>query len=218
MVRTHIGYGSPNKQDTAEAHGSPLGEEEVKLTKENLGWPLEPKFYVPEEALAHFRKAIERGEKAEAEWQTRLADYRKALSGSRGGMGSLCQGELAPGWTAKIPTFSSHDKPMATRQASGKVLNAISPVLPTLLGGSADLAPSTNTLIKGEGDFEQGELRRAQLPLRRARTRHGRNHQWHGAERADSLWRDVLRLFGLSAARFAPGGADGSPFDLCLHP
>ena len=92
MVRTHIGYGSPNKQDTAEAHGSPLGEEEVKLTKENLGWPLEPKFYIPEEALAHFRKAIERGEKAEADMADATRRVPKGLSGPRGGMGSLRQG------------------------------------------------------------------------------------------------------------------------------
>ena len=156
MVRTHIGYGSPNKHDTAEAHGSPLGVEEVKLTKQNLGWPLEPDFYIPEEALAHFRKAIGRGEKAEAEWHTRLAEYRKAYPDLAAEWDRFLKGELPEGWTAKIPTFSSAEKPMATRQASGKVLNAISPSLPTLLGGSADLAPSTNTLIKGEGDFEKG--------------------------------------------------------------
>jgi transketolase len=156
MLRTHIGYGSPNKQDTAEAHGSPLGEEEVKLTKQNLGWPLEPKFYIPEEALAHFRKARESGEKAEAAWQTRLAAYRKAYPELAADWDRFVKGELPEGWTGKLPTFSPAEKPMATRQASGKVLNAISPILPTLLGGSADLAPSTNTLIKGEGDFSKG--------------------------------------------------------------
>jgi len=156
MVRTHIGYGSPNKQDTAEAHGSPLGEEEVKLTKQNLGWPLEPKFYIPEEALAQFRKAPERGEKAEAAWQTRLAEYRKAYPELAAEWDRFVKGELPEGWTGKLPTFSPAEKPMATRQASGKVLNAISPILPTLLGGSADLAPSTNTLIRGEGDFSKG--------------------------------------------------------------
>jgi transketolase len=156
MVRTHIGYGSPNKQDTAEAHGSPLGEEEVKLTKENLGWPLEPKFYIPEEALAHFREAIRRGEKAESEWQTRLAEYRKAHPALAAEWDCFVKGEFPEGWTDKLPTFSPAEKPMATRQAAGKVLNAISPILPTLLGGSADLAPSTDTLIKGEGDFSRG--------------------------------------------------------------
>ena len=156
MIRTHIGYGSPNKQDTAEAHGSALGEEEVKLTKENLGWPLEPKFYIPEEALAHFRKAIERGEKAEADWQKQLDDYRKAEPALAGEFDRFVKRELPEGWKAKLPTFKSTEKPMATRQASGRVLNAISFSLPTLLGGSADLAPSTDTLIKGEKDFERG--------------------------------------------------------------
>jgi len=133
-----------------------LGEEEVKLTKENLGWPLEPKFYIPAEALAHFRKAAPRGEKAETEWQTRLARYRETYPHLGAEWDRFVKGELPPGWTARLPTFSSAEKPMATRQASGKVLNAISPCLPTLLGGSADLAPSTDTLIKGEGDFERG--------------------------------------------------------------
>ena len=156
MVRTHIGYGSPNKQDTAEAHGSALGPEEVKLTKQNLGWPLEPAFLVPDEAKEHFHQAIEEGEEAEAEWQTKLAAYREAFPDLAAEWDRFIKGELPEGWQAKIPTFSSTDKPMATRQASGKVLEALSPVLPTLLGGSADLAPSTNTLIKGEKAFGPG--------------------------------------------------------------
>jgi transketolase len=156
LVRTHIAYGSPNKQDTAEAHGSPLGEEEVKLTKEHFGWPLEPKFYVPDEALVQFRKAIDRGEQAESEWQKRLAAFRKAHPDLAAGWDRFVRGELPEGWAAKIPTFKPADGPMATRKASGAVLNAIAPSLPTLIGGSADLAPSTNTLIKGAGDFAKG--------------------------------------------------------------
>jgi transketolase len=156
MVRTHIGYGSPNKQDTAQAHGAALGPEEVKLTKQNLGWPLEPAFLVPDEAREHFRGAIEEGEEAEAEWQAKLAAYREAFPELAAEWDRFVKGELPAGWQAKIPTFSSAEKPMATRQASSKVLNAISPALPTLLGGAADLAPSTNTLIKGEKDFGPG--------------------------------------------------------------
>ena len=201
MIRTHIGYGSPNKHDTAEAHGTALGVEEVKLTKQNLGWPLEPAFLVPDEARAHFRLALEKGAKAEAEWQAKLAAYRQAFPELAAEWDRYTRGELPPGWQAKIPTFSHTEKPMATRQASGKVLNAISPVLPTLLGGSADLAPSTNTLIKGEKDFEPGSYRRSQLPLWRPRTRHGRNYEWHGPERVDSLRRHLLCLFRLPAAR-----------------
>lgn len=156
MARTHIGFGSPHKQDTAEVHGTPLGEEEVKLTKQNLGWPLEPKFYIPEEARAHFRKAIERGEQAEAQWQAHLAAYRQAFPDLAVEWDRFVKGELPEGWAARLPSFSAADKPLATRQASGKVLNAIAPALPTLIGGSADLAPSTNTLIKGAGDFSKG--------------------------------------------------------------
>ena len=158
MVRTHIGYGSPNKHDTAEAHGSPLGVEEVKLTKQNLGWPLEPAFLVPDEARAHFRLALAKGAEAEAAWQAKLAAYRQAYPDLAVEWDRYTRGELTPGWQSKLPVFSHTDKPMATRQASGKVLNAISPVLPTLLGGSADLAPSTDTLIKGEKDFEPGNF------------------------------------------------------------
>ena len=156
VARTHIAYGSPNKHDTAGAHGSPLGEEEVKLTKQNLGWPLEPNFYIPEEALAHFRKAIERGERAEVEWTKRLEAYRRELPDLAADWDRYVRGELPKGWADKIPTFKPTDGPLATRQASGKVLNAIAPALPTLIGGSADLAPSTDTLIKGAGDFQKG--------------------------------------------------------------
>jgi len=154
-VRTHIAYGSPNKQDTAEAHGAPLGEEEVKLTKQNLGWPVEPKFHIPAEALAHFREAVDRGGRAEAEWQERLVAYRQAFPAPAAEWDRYVRGELPEGWAAKIPTFKPAEGPMATRQASGKVLNAIAPALPLLLGGSADLAPSNNTYLKGLGDFSK---------------------------------------------------------------
>ena len=156
MVRTHIGYGSPNKNDTAEAHGSPLGEEEVKLSKENLGIPLEPEFYIPDEVRAHFRRAIDRGEKAETEWQERLNRYRKAFPDLAAEWDRYVRRELPVGWKSKLPAFKPSEGPMATRQASGAVLNAISASLPTLLGGSADLAPSTNTMIKSETAFEKG--------------------------------------------------------------
>jgi transketolase len=156
MVRTHIAYGSPNKHDTAGAHGSPLGEEEVKLSKENLGIPLEPKFYIADNVLAHFREAIDRGEKAETEWQERLNSYRKAFPDLAAEWDRYVRGELPEGWKSKIPTFKPSDGPMATRKASEAVLNAVAGSLPTLIGGSADLAPSTNTLIKGEAAFEKG--------------------------------------------------------------
>jgi transketolase len=156
MVRTHIAYGSPNKHDTAAAHGAPLGEEEVRLTKQNLGLPVDQDFYIPNEVRAHFRKAIDRGERLVAEWEERLKSYRKTFPDLAAEWDRYVRGELPEGWKSKIPTFDSSQGAIATRQASGAVLHAISPYLPTLLGGSADLAPSTDTLIKGEGDFGKG--------------------------------------------------------------
>lgn len=155
MVKTHIGYGSPHKQDTAEAHGSPLGEEEVKLTKQKLGWPLEPKFYIPEAAREQFHKCLEHGEALVKEWEERLATYRTAWPDLAAEWDRFVKRELPPGWKNKLPKFSWTDKPVATREASGKVLNAVAADLPFLIGGSADLAPSTDTLIKGQPDFSR---------------------------------------------------------------
>jgi len=153
LARTNIGYGSPHKQDTAEAHGAPLGEEEVWLTKENLGWPTEPPFLIPDQALAHFRQALEKGRIWEAEWQARFEAYAAEYSDLAEEWRLVMSGELPAGWDADLPTFRPEDGPVATRVASGKVLNAIAPYLPTLMGGSADLAPSCNTYLKGYGDF-----------------------------------------------------------------
>lgn len=158
LVRTHLGYGSPNKQDTYEAHGSPLGEEEVRLTKENLGWPVEPPFYVPDEALDYFRQAAARGEQAEQEWLEEFAEYETEHPYLAEELNSLIRGELPDAWDADIPEFPANGKPIATRVASGKVLNAIAPGLPGLVGGSADLNPSTHTVLEGMGDFENPAL------------------------------------------------------------
>ena len=154
LVRTHIGYGSPNKQDTFEAHGSPLGEKELKLTKQALGWPLDPPFCIPDKALAHFRLAVENGKKAEAEWNVNLADYAKVFPDLAKEFQRVMSGELPKGWDTDIPSFPADPKGMATRVASGKVLSAISPKLAPLIGGSADLDPSTHTALKAAGDFE----------------------------------------------------------------
>ena len=154
LVHTHLGYGSPNKQDTFEAHGSPLGVEEVKLTKENLGWPLEPPFYIPEEVLPHFREAIQKGRQGEAKWERRFTAYQQSFPDLAQELHQMMQGELPYGWDADIPGFLPDAKGMATRVASGKVMNAIASKLPTFIGGSADLDPSTHTALAGEGDFE----------------------------------------------------------------
>jgi transketolase len=154
LVRTHIGYGSPHKQDTFEAHGSPLGEQEVNSTKQALGWPLDPPFYIPDQALTHFRLALETGNRAEAEWNVRFAEYSKALPELAREFQQGVAGVLPEGWDADIPIFPADPKGMATRAASGKVLNAIGQKLPSLIGGSADLDPSTRTALNAMGDFE----------------------------------------------------------------
>jgi len=154
LVRTHIGYGSPKKQDSSESHGSPLGAEEVKATKQNLGWPLDPPFYVPEEALTHFRQGAAAGAKAEADWVTMLTEYSKAFPELAQELQQVMGGNLPGDWASAVPSFPPDAKGIATRAASGKVINAIGPKLPFLIGGSADLNPSTQTVIKGAGDFQ----------------------------------------------------------------
>lgn len=154
LVRTHIGYGSPNRQDTFEAHGSPLGKEETKLTKENLGWPLEPIFYIPEAAQKHFQEAIKKGQEKESEWKKRWQAYEKSFPELAKELKMIIEEKLPPGWDKDIKSFPADAKGMATRVASGKVLNMIAPHLPSLIGGSADLNPSTHTVINKAGTFE----------------------------------------------------------------
>ena len=155
IVRTHIAWGSPHKQDTAEAHGAPLGADEVKATKQNLGWPsLEP-FYVPEEALEQWRSAKTRGAQLEAEWKKKWDAYRTAHADLAAELERRLAGRLPAGWDAALPVFGPKDT-QATRAASGKVLNAIAAKLPELIGGSADLTGSNNTEIKGGGVFAAG--------------------------------------------------------------
>jgi len=152
-VRTHIGYGSPHKQDSFEAHGSPLGPDEVRLTKENLGWPTEPPFLVPDEAIAHFRTAVDRGARDEAVWSERMAAYATAYPAEAAELRQSVSGDLPTGWDADVPIFPTDPKGIASRVASGKVMNAIAKRLPTLTGGSGDLDPSTHTALTGLGDF-----------------------------------------------------------------
>ncbi|MDH4351770.1 MAG: transketolase, partial [Gemmatimonadota bacterium] len=157
IVRSHIGFGSPNKQDSAEAHGAPLGVEEVQLTKTQLGWPSQEPFDVPAEALAEWRKARERGEAMQLVWQQRYDAYHSAYPEPAAELERRLRGDLPADWTDVLPVFEPGDKGVATRAASGKVLNAVAPVIPELMGGSADLSPSNNTLIKGEADFSAAD-------------------------------------------------------------
>lgn len=150
-VKTHIGFGSPKKQDTADAHGEPLGEEELQKTKANLGWPLEPAFYLPQEAIDHFRSAVTSGQKLENVWQEIFKKYQESYPELAK---ELMSSELPAGWDKDLPVFNQEkDGAMATRAASGKALNALAKHLPLLVGGSADLAPSNKTYLTGLGDI-----------------------------------------------------------------
>src|SRR5579883_3431406 len=168
IVRTHLGYGSPNRQDTFQAHGEPLGEEEVRLTKRALGWPEDKAFYVPDEALRRFREAVARGADLEAAWHRRLDAYRAAFPGDAQAFARAFAGEMEDGWQARLPAFAPGDGPLATREASGKVMNAVAGSVPELIGGSADLDPSTHTMLRGAGDFESPSADGAQSAQGRA--------------------------------------------------
>lgn len=154
LVRTQIGYGSPHKHDTFEAHGSPLGEEEVKLTKQFLNWPVDKSFYIPKEAKEHFHESIPRGKQLEEDWNNQLGLYKKKYPELAKEFLQLISGELPPAWNENIPEFPADAKGMATRVASGKVMQAFNPNLTGFIGGSADLNPSTHTELKNFGNFE----------------------------------------------------------------
>ena len=156
ILRSHIGYGAPNLHDTKEAHGAPLGEEEVRLTKRFYGWPEDARFLVPEQVLRHMRAAVDRGQELEEEWNRKFDAYRKAFPDLAEQFERALSGVLPTGWERDVPVFSPKDGPLATRDASNKVENAIAPRVPWLIGGSGDLAPSTKTLQKGSGYFGKG--------------------------------------------------------------
>ena len=154
VCRTVIGYGSHNKAGTASAHGEPLGDDEVLRTKERLGWPYSESFQVPEEALAHLRRAVERGAVGQTEWEAGLQSYRKAFPGEAAQLEEALSGELPEGWDQGLDElFSAGDEPIATREASRRVMNAIAERVHSFTGGSADLAPSTKTTLKDHGHF-----------------------------------------------------------------
>jgi transketolase len=154
VARTHIGYGSPHKHDTFEAHGEPLGVEEVRLTKRALGWPEDKIFYIPDEALAQFRKAVEQGRELETRWKRRVDALGAVDPEAAGKFRQVLTGELPKGWEAGLPRFTPADGAMATRDAGQKAMSALADVVPNLIGGSGDLDPSTRTALKGHGDFE----------------------------------------------------------------
>jgi len=156
-VRTHIGFGSPKKQDTSASHGAPLGAEEVAATKKALGWPLEPTFHVPEEGLEPFRNAAEDGAQEEMAWREMFSRYAEDYPELASEFLNRLDRKLPSGWADHLPTFDVGDGPLATRKASGKVLNSVCDAIPYLVGGSADLAGSNNTRLQGLDDFSPSE-------------------------------------------------------------
>ncbi|MDA1372783.1 MAG: transketolase [Proteobacteria bacterium] len=153
ICRTHVAYGSPNKQNTSGAHGAPLGEEEVRLTKQNLGWPLEPAFLVPEEVLEHTRKAIEKGQQLEAVWQLTYDDYAQNFPDLSGELQAAFGGKLPEGWHTNLPAFSPKDGKIAARTTSGKMVNYVADKIPMFFGGAADVGPSIETNMNKFADY-----------------------------------------------------------------
>ncbi len=154
LAHTIIGYGAPHKQDTFKAHGSPLGPQELTAAKENLGWPTEPAFYRPEQAMTHFRQAQAHGRVQQAEWETAFEGYAAAYPDRAAEFQRRMAGQLPDDWDADLPTFDPSDQGPATRKTSEAVLQALAPRLPELIGGSADLNPSNYTWLKGFGDLQ----------------------------------------------------------------
>jgi transketolase len=152
-VRTIIGYGSPNKQGTFSSHGSPLGRDELLAAKKNLGWPTEPDFVIPDDVREQFRKAVSQGKANQAEWEAAFSRYSQAFPEPAAELKRRMAGDLPDGWEQDLPTFQANEKGMATRKASETVLQAFAPRIQELVGGSADLNPSTLSWLKGFGDF-----------------------------------------------------------------
>jgi transketolase len=158
IVHTHIGYGSPKKQDTFEAHGNPLGEEELKAAKKALGWGSMDKFFLPPDAVNFFRQSIDKGAKAQQEWGKKFDAYKAQYPAEAAELEQMLSGKLPADFAADVPKWKPEDKGLATRAAGGQVMNALAKHLHNLVGGSADLNPSTNTALKGEGDFQNPEF------------------------------------------------------------
>jgi transketolase len=156
LARTKIGYGLPTRQDTAKAHGEPPGDEELDGAKRKLNWPISPRFYITDDVLDLFRTAVYLGEQQEAEWSEKLEQYRRIYPGLASELLRRLEGALPENWEAGLPEFKSDDKGIATRAASGKVINSLSEMVPELIGGSADLAPSNKTWIDNSMSFQSG--------------------------------------------------------------
>ena len=183
MCHTTIGFGAPKKQGTSKAHGEPLGDEELNAAKENLGWPVEPRFYIPDDVLAFFRNAVDQGREREFDWKKKLEAYGRLNPALGEELSRRIAGNLPDDWAAELPVFPADAKGMATRASSGKMINALAPILPELIGGSADLAPSNNTKIDGSPAFQKDSYE-------------GRNFHFGVREHAMGAVLNGMALFG----------------------
>jgi len=183
ITKTHIGFGSPNKQDTSSVHGSPLGSEEIKLTKKNLGWEYEESFYVPKEVKNLFEEKKKKHQQDEDEWNKLFAAYKEKYPQEAKLFLEVMSGSFGEEWISKLPTFADDGKKLATRQASGKTINAIAASLPTFIGGSADLAPSNNTYLNGYTAFSKDD-------------RSGRNFHFGIREHAMASLMNGMAMYG----------------------
>ena len=220
IVDSHIGYGSPHKHDSNAAHGEPLGEEEVRLTKKFYGWPEDAKFLVPEGVQEHFREGIgKRGREFRAQWSKLFADYSQKYPELAERLGHMQHHELPAGWDKNLPTFPADAKGVATRESSGKVLNVVAQNIPVddwRIGGSCDIEQD-HVEIRRRWRFSAWQLCGAQPALWRTRTRDGREREWDDGVGHPGVWRNVLQLQRLHAREHPAGGADASSFDLHLH-
>ena len=201
VVDSHIGYGSPHKHDSSEAHGEPLGEEEVRLTKRNYGWPEDAKFLVPDGVVEHFREGIgKRGRELRSQWEKTFTQYAKQYPKEAGELNMIQRRELPEGWDKNLPVFPPDAKGIATRESGGKVLNALAQNIPWLIGGSADLGNSNKTSLKGAGDFAPPSYK-------------GRNLHFGVREHAMGA-----ALNGLSVSRLLPFGGTFFNFSDYMRP
>jgi len=216
IIRSHIGYGSPHKQDTGEVHGSPLGVEEARLTKEFYGWPTDPPFLVPEEALAHFREQTARGAELEREWRERFEVYKADYPQEAAELQGIFD-RRAPNLPAGLLKRFEPGEKIATRKASSQIIQVAAEHVPWLVGGSADLAPSTLTLIEQAESVSRENYAGRNFHFRDPRARHGRDRQRPLAHRLARVRRDVPDLLRLHEGCDSPGGVDGPAVDVRLH-
>ena len=219
VCRTVIGYGSPNKAGTGGVHGAPLGDDEIVLTRQQLEWPYSDSFTIPGEVSEHLSRAKDRGRRQQEDWQAAFARYLDAFPEEAAQLSAALTGQLSPGWYGGMSGLFDDGKAVSTREASGRVMNAIAGAVPNLIGGSADLAPSTLTILNSEGHIGPGNFDGRNLHFRRPRARHGRCVQRHcRPRRRDTLRFHLPDIFRLYASCPAPERLDGAAGHIRVHP